>query len=78
MGSSTFRNAAAVATIVLADMTLDAAPALACPNCFAAKENVLWAYYSTTVLLSLLPLALFGGIALYWYKKRGQAPFSPE
>jgi hypothetical protein len=78
MRSSTSRKAATVATLTVVGMTLDAAPALACPNCFAAKENVLWAYYSTTVFLSLLPLALFGGIALYWYKKRGQAPFSQE
>jgi len=65
-----------VATVAV--VTLGASPALACPNCFSAKENVLWAYYSTAIALSLLPFALFGAIALYFYraKKRGQTPFS--
>jgi hypothetical protein len=54
---------------------VDASHALACPNCFSAKENVLWAYYSTAIGLSLLPFALFGAIAFYLYKKRGQSPF---
>lgn len=78
MRSCISRKPATAAAFGVALSALGAAPALACPNCFAAKENVLWAYYSTTVLLSLLPLALFGAIALYFYKKRGQTPFSHE
>ena len=77
MGSSIFHNArkAATTTLALAFSTLSATPVLACSNCFAARENTLWAYYATTVGLSLLPLAMFGGIAWYFYKKRGQTPF---
>jgi hypothetical protein len=78
MGSSIYRKAVAAAAFIVAFSVLSTAPALACPNCFSAKENVLWAYYSTAIGLSLLPFALFGGIALYWYKKRGQTPFSQE
>lgn len=72
MGSSIFRSIAAAAS--LAVTTLSAEPALACPNCFSAKENVLWAYYLTAIGLSLLPFALFGAIAYYLYRKRGQTP----
>lgn len=70
MRSSISRSAVAVAS--LAALALGASPALACPNCFSAKENVLWAYYSTAIALSLLPFALFGAVALYIYRKRGQ------
>jgi len=79
MGSSTSRKFVrrlAAAFPIAAAATLGASTALACPNCFSAKENVLWAYYSTAIGLSLLPFALFGAIAFYLYKKRGQAPFS--
>ncbi len=47
--------------------------ALACPTCFSAKAGVLPAYLGTAVLLSLLPLALIVGIAL-WLRRRTRAP----
>lgn len=38
--------------------------ALACPVCFDANEANRDAYVGTTVLLSLLPLAFIGAVAL--------------
>ena len=78
MGSSIFRKSVAAAAGTVAFAALSASPALGCPNCFSAKENVLWAYYSTAIGLSLLPFALFAALAPYWHKKRGQTPFSQE
>jgi len=78
MRSSTFRKAVVTTAPAVVVFALGATPVFACPNCFAAKENTLWAYYSTAILLSLLPFVLFGGIAFYWYKKKGQTPFSGQ
>jgi hypothetical protein len=44
--------------------------ALACPVCFSAKDEAQrQAFFDTTIFLTLLPLALIGGIA-YWIFKR--------
>lgn len=43
--------------------------ALACPVCFAAEQRRLDAYVGTSVLLSLLPLAAIGGIAVVIYRR---------
>lgn len=37
-------------------------PALACPVCFSAKENVLPAFYGTALLLTVLPFVLVGSV----------------
>lgn len=72
MGSSTSHKPAVFSALLAT--VLVASPASACPNCFSAKENVLWAYYSTAVALSLLPFALFGFVAWYFYRKRPRPP----
>ncbi len=41
--------------------------ALACPVCFDANEANREAFVLTTVVLSLLPLALIGGMLFYLY-----------
>ncbi len=46
--------------------------ALACPICFSGKADVLPAYFGTAALLSLLPLALLGGILL-WFRRHMKA-----
>ena len=44
--------------------------ALACPVCFSAKDEAQrQAFFDTTIFLTLLPLALIGGIA-YWIFQR--------
>jgi len=43
--------------------------ALACPVCFIASEETRGAYIGTTVLMSLLPLAMAGGLVL-WLRRR--------
>jgi hypothetical protein len=47
-----------------------AALAHACPVCFSAKDDAQrQAFFDTTVFLTLLPVAMIGGIA-YWIAKR--------
>ena len=41
-----------------------------CPVCFSAKEGSREAFIGTTIVLSLLPLLMIGGIA-FWLKKYG-------
>ncbi|MEM9159403.1 MAG: hypothetical protein AAGB46_10165 [Verrucomicrobiota bacterium] len=43
--------------------------ALACTVCVTGKEEARFAYYFTTGLLSLLPLAMIGGIIFTVIKK---------
>lgn len=43
--------------------------AQACSVCFIGDENSRFAYYFTTGLLSLLPLAMIGSLAFYIAKK---------
>ncbi len=51
-----------------------ATPVLACAVCGGGGLN-RQAYIDTMVFLSLLPLALIGGIVLFfWYKSREVAP----
>jgi len=51
-------------------------PALACSVCFWGKSNSMVAYVGTAVLLSLLPLALLGGIAV-WIRRQVRAGGRP-
>jgi len=45
------------------------AAALACPVCFnAASGKVLEAYYLTTVMLIVVPIALLGSIGAWLYR----------
>jgi len=45
------------------------APAWACPSCAVASEEARFAYYATTGFLSLLPLAMVGGVVYYVARK---------
>ena len=39
--------------------------ALACPNCYAASgSRTILAYYASTMLLTIMPFALIGGVIL--------------
>jgi hypothetical protein len=44
-------------------------PVFACAVCFVSKRENLMAFFGTGVLLSLLPFALIGGIALWLYRQ---------
>jgi hypothetical protein len=57
------------AVLALGLTLLAAAPAAACPVCFDAEDEARHAYLATTAVLSLLPLALAGGAAL-WFRRR--------
>ena len=47
--------------------------ALACPNCYAASgRRALLAYYASTMLLSLMPFALIGGVILAVFLMRNR------
>lgn len=48
--------------------------ALACPNCYAASnQRTILAYYTSTMLLTLMPFALIGGVILAVYLMRNRA-----
>jgi hypothetical protein len=65
------RRAAFTAGAAIAAAGL-ASPALACSVCFVGREQTLAAFYGTAVLLSLLPLALFGSLG-FWLHRRIKA-----
>ncbi len=47
--------------------------ALACPNCYAASDRrALVAYYASTMLLSLMPFVLIGGVILAVFLMRNR------
>jgi hypothetical protein len=48
--------------------------AQACSVCFSATDGNRIAYIGTTVLMSLLPLALIGGGILWIRKKENEPP----
>lgn len=49
-----------------------ASVASACPVCFSAKDEAQrQAFFDTTVFLTLLPLALVGGV-IYWIARRAR------
>ena len=48
--------------------------ALACPNCYAASsQRTILAYYASTMLLTLMPFALIGGVILAVFLMRNRA-----
>jgi uncharacterized BrkB/YihY/UPF0761 family membrane protein len=54
-------------TTVLALLVAELMPgiAAACPACYAASDaRTISAYYASTMLLSLMPFALIGGVIL--------------
>ena len=57
-------------TIVSGGALLLASTALACPLCQLGSSGFLRAYLGPTMLLSLLPLGMAGGIA-FWLKRAG-------
>ena len=55
----------------LAAATLWPAIAQACPFCFSGSPRVRMAFFLTTILLSLLPLAMIG-IGIAWVVRSGR------
>jgi hypothetical protein len=48
--------------------------ALACPVCFSnGNPRVLEAYYFTAAMMTVLPLALLGGVAAWIYRRAKRA-----
>ena len=43
-----------------------------CPVCFDVRDGPRVAFFATTVLLSLLPLAMLGGL-VWWIRRRARA-----
>ncbi len=68
-----------VASALAAIATMPAT-ALACPICFSGKADALPAYFGTAALLSVLPLAMIGGI-IVWFRRQTRiahrSPASP-
>jgi hypothetical protein len=59
--------------IALAVTLMSASVAFACPVCGADKDDAArQAFFDTTIFLSLLPLAMFGGL-VYWFVRRARA-----
>lgn len=58
------RSPGAVATALAASVWAVPGVAWPCPSCYSAGSDGLLAYLWTAVLLSLLPLAMIGGIVL--------------
>ncbi len=57
--------------------TLLPAIATACPMCFSGNPRIRAAFFSTTVLLSLLPLGMIG-CGLVWLHRTGKLSFRDE
>ena len=61
---------AAVSCVVLLLGLLMPAPALACPVCgLAGTGESGWAYLAGTIMLSVLPLGMIGGVAFWVYRR---------
>ena len=57
------------ATLILALLLAAPRVAHACSVCFSATDQARIAFIATTVFLSLLPMALVGGLVL-WVRRR--------
>jgi len=67
------------AAAAVASLLARAPEAWGCPVCFGAgDDNVLWFYYLSTVMLSLLPFAIVGTIAavVLWLRRQEGEAFS--
>jgi hypothetical protein len=60
-----------VAAVVTGPLALPA-PAAACAVCFVGSADSIPAFVGTAIVLSLLPLALIGGLGL-WLHRRWRA-----
>jgi len=66
-------NLVALVVIVLPSV------ALACPNCYAASsQRTIMAYYASTMLLTLMPFALIGGVILAVFLMRNRPPSAED
>jgi hypothetical protein len=67
-------KAAAAVSLSLAVLVLSLpAQVLACPVCSPGRDDATrQAFFDTTIFLSLLPLAMFGGL-IYWVVRRIRA-----
>ena len=45
----------------------------ACAVCFSGTEETLGAFYLTTLILIILPIAMIGGVVLWLYKKKSSS-----
>jgi len=66
------RPSRAVAALVTVFLVLAPRVAHACPVCFDPRDENRVAFLTTTVFLSLLPLALVAGVGL-WLHRRARA-----
>lgn len=57
------------AALTLAIVSFAIRSTYACSVCSVTNEESRYAYYATTVLLSLLPLLMIGGVVYYIAKK---------
>ena len=55
--------------VVFIKLTLIPVIILACAVCFSGKEETLEAFYITTILLTILPIAMIAFIGIWLYKK---------
>lgn len=60
---------AVIVAIFVAIFLLLPEAAHACPVCFDARDENRQAFLATTVLLSLLPLGMVGGVG-FWMRRR--------
>jgi len=65
----TFRRR--IATLVVLLLTLAPELAHACPGCIDLKTKNRVAFFGTTIVLSLLPLGMVGGMAA-WLRRRAK------
>lgn len=63
------RRPQGVLGLAAAGLALLPREALACSVCFFGKEDVLIVYLGTALAMSVLPLALIGGLTL-WLRRR--------
>ncbi len=64
-----------IGSLVVAVLLFVPRLAAACPACFAASDvRVARMYMLTAALLSLLPLAIVGGIAWWWRHNHTDEP----
>lgn len=58
-------------TTAMLMVALGPTPAAACPTCIG-QDPTLSAFFTTALLMSVLPLAMIGGLAV-WIYRRGRA-----
>ena len=49
----------------------------ACAVCFSGTEETLWAFYITTLILIILPIAMIVSVVLWLYKKKSASVNQP-